>query len=76
MKWNKKMVRYVMTLIIAVGRNLKLIMALNLCMMPLNKIIDINCTHGSLKKSTEKNILWRVTIFLFLREWVIEMGYS
>ena len=28
------------------------------------------------EKTNEKNILWTVTILLFLVEWVIEMGYS
>ena len=72
----KKMVRYVMTLILAVGGNMKLMMTLNICLMPLKKILDINYKYGSLKQPTEINTLWRVTIFLFLREWVIEMGYS
>ena len=57
------MVRYVMTLIIAVGRNMKLMMTLDLCMIPLKKILDINYSYGSLKQPTEKNILWRVTVF-------------
>ena len=37
-----KMVRYVMTLILAVGRSMKLMMTLNLCMIPLKRISDIN----------------------------------
>ena len=54
MKWNEKMLRYVMTLILSMGRNMKLVMTLNLCMMPLKKILEINYTYGSLKKPTEK----------------------
>ena len=38
MQWNE-MVGYVMTLIIAVGRNTEWIMTLNLCVVPLNKIL-------------------------------------
>ena len=67
MKWNEKMVRYAMTLILAMGSNIKLTMKLNLCLMPLNKILEINYTRGYLKQPTEKNILWRVTVFLFMR---------
>ena len=61
------MVRYVMTMILAVGRKMKWVMTLNICMMPLNKILEINYTHGSLKQPTEKNILWRVTIFFIIQ---------
>ena len=61
------MVIYVMTLILAMGRNMKLMMALNICLMPLKKVLEINYTHGSLKQPTEKNILWRVTIFFIIQ---------
>ena len=54
MKWNEKMVRYVMTLILDMGRNMKLMMTLNLCMITLKKILDINYKYGSMKKPTEK----------------------
>ena len=57
------------------GRNIKLTMILNLYMMPLNKILEINYTYGSLKQPTTTNILWRVTVYLFIRGWVIEMDY-
>ena len=63
MKWNEKMVRYVMNLILAVGRNMKLTMTLNLCLMPLNKIIEINYTYGSLKQTTEKYLVEGNNIF-------------
>ena len=53
MKWNEKMVKYVMTLILAVGRNITLIMTLNIFLMTLKKILEINYTCGSLKKPTE-----------------------
>ena len=56
------MVRYVMTLILAVVRNMKFMMTLNLCLIPLKKILEINYTYGSLKQPTKKDILWRVTI--------------
>ena len=57
------MLIYVMTLILDVGRNMKLMMKLNICLITLKEILDINYTCGSLKQPTEKNILWRVTIF-------------
>ena len=63
MKWNEKMVRYVMIMILDVGINMKLMMTLNICLVSLNKILDINYTFGSMKQLTEK-ILWRVTIFV------------
>ena len=62
MKWNEKMVGYVMTMIIAVGRSMKSMMTLNLCLIPLKKILEIIYTYGYLKQPIEK-ILWRVTIF-------------
>ena len=62
MKWNEKMVRYVMTMILAMVRNMKVMMKLNLCMTPLKKVLDINYTYGYLKQPTKKDILWRVTI--------------
>ena len=36
------MVIYVMTLILAAGRNMKWMMTINLCLVPLNKIPEIN----------------------------------
>ena len=58
------MVRYVMTLILSVGSNIKLMMTLNLCMMSLKKILDINYTYGSLKQPTEKYPLEGNNIFI------------
>ena len=49
-----------MTLILAVGSNMKLMMTLNLYLMPLKKILEINYTYGSLKQPTRK-FLWRLT---------------
>ena len=48
------MVRYVMTLILDMGRNMKLIMTLNLCLIPLEKILEINYTYVSLKQPMAK----------------------
>ena len=48
------MVRYVMTLILAVGRNMKLVITLNLCLISFNKVLEINYTYGYLKQKTEK----------------------
>ena len=50
-------------------------MTINLCLIPLKKIIEINYTCGSLEKPMTKEILWRLTVFLFPREWIIEGGY-
>ena len=68
----KKMVRCMITLILAVGRSMKWMMTLNLYMMLLKKILDIKYTYLSLTQPMEKYILWMVTIFLFLREWMTE----
>ena len=57
------MIRFIMTLILAVGGSMKWIMTLNICFMPLKKISDINYTYGSLKNPMSKEILGRVTIF-------------
>ena len=70
------MVRYVMTLILSVCRNMKLMITINLCMTPLHKILEINYTYGYLKQPMEKNFLWRVTIIFISqimgeREWVL-----
>ena len=60
------MVRYVIPLIVYVCRNMKLMITLNLYMIPLNKILDINYKYCSLKQPMETNILWGVTIiFIF-----------
>ena len=49
-----KMAIYVMTLILAVGRNMKWMMKLNLCLIPSDKILEINYTCGYLKQPTKK----------------------
>ena len=49
---------------------------LNIFLMPLKKILEINYKYGSMTQPTAKEILWRVTIFLFLREWMREGCYS
>ena len=63
------MVRYVMTLILAVGRNMKLTMTLNICLMNLKKILEIKYTYGSLKQPTENIYMMKSNnIYLFIRE--------
>ena len=52
-----------MNLILAVRRSMKWMITLNLCLMPLKKILEINYTYGSLTQPMAKEILWRVTIF-------------
>ena len=47
------MVGYVMTMILDEGRNMKLMLKLNLCLMPLNKILEKNYTYVSLGKKRE-----------------------
>ena len=51
-----------MTLILAVGRNMKRMMTLNLCLIPYEKILEINYTYGFLKQPMAKNILCKVKI--------------
>ena len=51
-----KMERSVMTLIISVGRKMKLMMKLTLCMIPLKKIADIK-KYASLNQPMAQNIL-------------------
>ena len=51
-------------------------MKLNLYLMPLNKILEIYYTYVSLTQPMAKYILWKLTTFLFLREWIREGGYS
>ena len=43
--WNKKMLRCMITLIIAVSRSIKLMMKLHLCLMPLKKLLETNYTY-------------------------------
>ena len=65
-----------MNLILDVGRIMKWMIALNLCLIPLNKILQINYTYGSLTQQMAKEILWRVKFYLFIREWMRGGGYS
>ena len=46
-----------MTLILAVGSILKCIMTLNLCLIPLKKILEIRYTYDSLTQTTKKKDL-------------------
>ena len=52
-----KMVRSMMTMILAVGRNIKWTMTLNLCLMPLNKTSEIKYTYGYLNQPMAQNIV-------------------
>ena len=52
---------------------MKCMMTLNVYLMPLNKILEIKYTYGSLKQQITKNILWRVTIF-FISQRMVERG--
>ena len=62
------MARSGMILILAVGRNIKCLMKVTLCLMTLNKIVEIKYTYVFLNQPMEQNILWRVTIlFIFQR---------
>ena len=66
------MIISVMTLIIAVGRNTKWMITLTLCLMPLNKILDINI-HMDILTNEWRKISCEVcnNIYLFIREWAI-----
>ena len=61
-------------MILAMGRNMKWMMKLNIYLMPLEKILEINYTYCYLK-TAEKKILWRVTI-LFIDQRMGEIGES
>ena len=63
-----------MTMIPATGRNMQLMMTLNICLMPLNEIIEINYTYGFMKQPTDKNISWRVTIIFIYQRMVDRYG--
>ena len=62
-----------MTLILAVGRSMKWMTTLNICLMPLKKILEINYTYGSLTQPMSKEILSRITIF-FIYQRMEERG--
>ena len=68
------MVRCMMILIMAAGRNMKWMMTFNLCLIPLNKILGINYTYCYTNQSMVKKILWRVTIFIYLSDNGLERG--
>ena len=70
------MVRSVMNLIIVLGSNIKWIMTINLYLMTLEKSVEIKYKYGSLKQPIDKKILWRVTMLIFLGDWVVEGSYS
>ena len=71
-----KMLISVMTLILAVGKDVKWIMTLTLCLIPLNKILYINIyTWISEQNNAAKDLVKRDN-FLFIREWFREGGYS
>ena len=53
-----------MNLILAVGRNMKLMITLNIYLMSLKKILEINYTYGSLEKLTKKNLVEGNNIFI------------
>ena len=62
-----------MTLILAVGKSMKWMITLNICMIPLKKILEINYTYGSLEKPLAKEIFCGVTI-LFISQRMDERG--
>ena len=51
------MVRYVVTLILAMGRNMKFITTLTLFLIALKKILDIIYIYGYLNQPMAQNIL-------------------
>ena len=62
------MVICMITLIIDVKRSMKLMTKLNLCLIPLKKILEINYTYVSLTQPMGKDIFWSVKIFLLSPE--------
>ena len=54
-----------MTTILDVGRNMELMMKINLCLIPLKKILYINYTYGNLKNQRKKYLVEGNTIFYF-----------
>ena len=64
------MVRCMMTMVLAVGGSMKWMMEINICLIPLKKILEINYTYGSMEKPMAKEILFSVTTFFFIREWM------
>ena len=52
-------------MILAVGRNMKLITTLNLCLIPLKKILEINYTYGYLKNQRKKYLVEGKNIFIY-----------
>ena len=71
-KWNEKVVRCMMTLILAVGWSMKWMMSLNICLMPLGNSRDKIYISLS-DKPMAKEILCRVTIF-FISQIMDERG--
>ena len=61
-KWNDKLAKSVMNLIITVGINMKCMMTIYLCLIYLNKIVEIKYTYGFLNQPMAQNKLCRVTI--------------
>ena len=58
-------------MILFVGSNMKWMMKINLCLIPLEKL-DKKYTHGILNQNMAQKVLWRVNNCLFLRHWMGE----
>ena len=67
------MVRYVINLILAVYKNMKWMMTLNICLIISKEILEIYYIYGSLEKPTKKKMLLRV-IKLFIYQSTGEIG--
>ena len=57
-KWNEKMIRCVITLILDVGSNIKWVMTLNLYMILLKIILEKNYTYFYLKQTMSNKKCW------------------
>ena len=68
-----KIVRYLMTLILDVGRNMKWSITLNIYLIPLMQIDEIKYSYRDLNQPINQNIVWRVTI-LFISQRLFEKG--
>ena len=68
MNWNEKMVRCVMTLILAVRSNIKLMMILNLYLVPLKKKTRDKLYIWISETTNEKNYLVEGNNFFYFSE--------
>ena len=69
----EKNVIYVMTLIISMGGNIKWVMKINICLIPLKEILEINYSYGYLKQPKLQKYLVECER-LFICQIMVERG--